>query len=88
MEGFFLAVSLILAFLILLCLYRGIYGPTIVDRIIGINIVGTKTIVILILLGFIYGRIEMFIDISLVYALLNFIGTLAAAKYFHIEGVD
>ena len=88
MEGFFLAVSLILAFLILLCLYRGIYGPTIVDRIIGINIVGTKTIVILILLGFIYGRIEMFIDISLVYALLNFIGTLAAAKYFYTEGVD
>ena len=88
MENFFLVVSLILTLLVLFCLFRGIYGPTVLDRIIGMNVVGAKTVVILVLVGFIYGRVEMFIDISLVYALLNFIGTLAAAKYFHAEGVD
>lgn len=86
MEQFFLWVSILLCLLVLLCLYRGIHGPTIIDRIVGIGAIGTKTLVILVLMGFIYGRIEMFLDISMVYAILNFIGTLAAAKYFEGKG--
>ena len=72
--------------LVFLCLYRGIYGPTVIDRIVAIGAIGTKTLAILVLMGFIYGRIEMFLDISMVYAILNFIGTLAAAKYFEGKG--
>ena len=86
MENFFLAISLVLASFVLLCLYRVVFGPAIFNRLIGASVIGTKTLIILALMGFIYGRIEMFIDISLVYALLNFICTLAAAKYFQRKG--
>lgn len=82
MESFFLVISLIIGFLSLLCLYRGVFGPTVLDRIISVSVIGTKTTVILILIGFLYRRIDMFVDLSLVYALLNFVATLAAAKFF------
>ena len=86
MERFLLINSLILGLLVLLCLYRVVFGPAFFNRLIGVSVIGTKTLIILALMGFIYGRIEMFIDISLVYALLNFIVTLAAAKYLHRKG--
>ncbi len=86
MENFYLGVSIFLCLLVLLCLYRVIYGPTIIDRIVGVSAIGTKTLLVLVLMGFIYDRIEMFLDISIVYAILNFIGTLAAAKYFEGRG--
>jgi multicomponent Na+:H+ antiporter subunit F len=86
-ERFFLINSLILGLFVLLCLYRVVFGPAFFNRLIGASVIGTKTLIILALMGFIYGRIEMFIDISLVYALLNFIITLAAAKYVHRKGV-
>lgn len=81
MQGFFLGSALFLSFLVLLCLVRVVFGPAIFNRIVAINVVGTKTVVILALIGMIHGRVDMFVDISLAYALLNFIGTLAAAKY-------
>jgi multicomponent Na+:H+ antiporter subunit F len=81
MQGFFLGSALYLSFLILLSLIRVVFGPAIFNRIVAINVVGTKTVVILILIGMIHGRVDMFVDISLAYALLNFIGTLAAAKF-------
>ena len=87
LEGFFLINSLILGLFVLLCLYRVVFGPALFNRLIGANVIGTKTLIILALMGFIYRRIEMFIDISLVYALLNFIVTLAAAKYLQRKGV-
>lgn len=86
MGKFFLINSLILGLLVLLSLYRVVFGPAFFNRLIGASVIGTKTLIILALMGFIYGRIEMFIDISLVYALLNFIITLAAAKYVHRKG--
>lgn len=82
MGSFFLAIALVLGVLVMLCLYRGIYGPTVLDRIISISVIGTKTTIILALIGFIYKREDMFLDISLAYALLNFVATLAAAKLF------
>jgi multicomponent Na+:H+ antiporter subunit F len=66
----------------MLALYRGIAGPTVLDRIISISVIGTKTTIILVLMGFIYKRSDMFLDIALAYALLNFIATIAAAKFF------
>ena len=85
MEGFFLGSALFLSFLVFLSLIRVVFGPAIFNRIVAINEVGTKTVVILALIGMIHGRVEMFVDISLVYALLNFIGTLAAAKYLEVK---
>ena len=86
MTNFFVYLGMGLFALVLLCLYRGILGPGVLNRIAGICAIGTKTLVILLLMGFIYNRVEMFIDISMVYALLNFIGTITVAKYLEIRG--
>lgn len=86
MNDFFLVSSMILGFLVLVCLYRAFWGPGFLNRIVAINVIGTKTVVILALMGFIYQRIDMFVDTCLGYALLNFIGTLAAAKYLERKG--
>jgi len=86
MDKFFLYLGMGLFTLVFLCLYRGVFGPGVLNRIAGICAIGTKTLVILLLMGFIYNRVEMFIDISMVYALLNFIGTITAAKYLEIKG--
>ena len=86
MNNFFLWVSLILCFLVLVSLYRGIWGPGFLNRIVAINVIGTKIVVILVLMGLVIQRVDMFVDISLAYALLNFITTLAAAKYLERKG--
>jgi multicomponent Na+:H+ antiporter subunit F len=65
-----------------LSLYRAVFGPTVLDRLIGANAIGSKTVVLLIFIGFIYHRVDMFVDIALAYALLNFIAVLAASRYF------
>ena len=66
----------------LISLYRGVLGPTVLDRLIGANAIGSKTVVLLILIGLVYGRVDMFVDIALAYAMLNFIAVLAASRYF------
>jgi multicomponent Na+:H+ antiporter subunit F len=86
MSDFFLGISLALAALILVCLYRVVFGPGFLNRIVAVNVIGTKIVIILTLMGFIYERPDMFVDTSLGYALLNFIGTLAAAKYLERKG--
>ena len=74
-----------LCILIFFVLYRVIDGPGVFNRMAALSAIGTKTLIILLIIGFAYDRIDMFIDISIVYALLNFIGTLAAAKYLEME---
>lgn len=78
----FLYCGLYLSVLMLLSLYRGVFGPTVLDRLIGANAIGSKTVVMLILIGLIYDRVDMFVDIGLAYAMLNFIAVLAASRYF------
>jgi multicomponent Na+:H+ antiporter subunit F len=85
MDDFFLIVSLLLAFFVLLSLYRAVYGPTVLDRIISVGVIGTKTTILLLLIGFIYERVDMFVDIAMAYALLNFVAVLAAAKFFRVR---
>ena len=83
MNTFFLYASLYLCFLTLFSLYRAMFGPTVLDRLIGVNAIGSKTVILLLLIGFIYERVDMFIDIALAYAFLNFIAVVAASRYFH-----
>lgn len=73
--GAAIVVAMLLAFV------RAIFGPTIYDRILSVNIFGTKTVLLIGLWGFITERPE-FLDLALVYALLNFIGTIAVLKFF------
>ena len=64
-----------------LALLRAFIGPTLYDRILAVNMFGTKTVLIIAVLGFLMGRPD-FLDIALVYALINFIGVIALLKYF------
>lgn len=82
MDNFFLGAAFVLTLLIAPTLYRIIKGPVILDRIMGGNMIGTKTTVLILFIGQLYGDLEMFVDIALAYALLNFIATLGATKYF------
>lgn len=86
MKEFFLVISMIISLLVLLSLYRAIYGPMVLNRIVAVNVIGTKTVIVLLLMGFIYDRVDKFVDISIVYAMLNFISTLAASKYLERKG--
>ncbi len=70
-----------------LVLYRAIKGPRVYDRALAVNVIGTKTVVLLALIGFIYER-PHFLDIALVYGLINFIGTIAFLKYLETGGLD
>jgi multicomponent Na+:H+ antiporter subunit F len=83
MSTFFLYTALFLCFLMLFSLYRALFGPSVLDRLIGVNAIGSKTVILLLLIGFLYNRVEMFVDIALAYAFLNFIAVLAASRYFH-----
>jgi multicomponent Na+:H+ antiporter subunit F len=89
MERIFLYTGIYLGLLMFLSLYRAVSGPTILDRLIGVNAIGSKTTTLLVFIGLIYQRVDMFIDIALAYALLNFIAVLAASRYFQKEkGLD
>lgn len=78
----FAAIAVVLVILMFLPLYRVIKGPTVFDRIISAGLIGTNGILVLAIIGFAYERIDMFIDLSIAYALLNFVGTVAIGKYF------
>jgi len=61
-------------------LLRAILGPTVFDRILAVNSFGTKTVLLIAVYGFLSGRPD-FLDLAMVYALMNFIGTIAVMKY-------
>lgn len=81
METFFLYSAVALTIIIAVPLVRVLKGPTVFDRLLATNAIATKTIVLICLIGFLFGRIDMFIDITLAYAILGFIGSLIIAKY-------
>ncbi len=77
----FAAAASALLITMVLALIRAFKGPTVYDRILAVNMFGTKTVLMIAVLGYIMGRPE-FLDIALVYALINFIGTIAVLKVF------
>lgn len=79
MEIFILA-GVVLICTMFLCLYRVVVGPGSCNRLVAANTIGTKTIILLVLIGYIYER-NIFLDIALAYAMINFIATLGMAKY-------
>ena len=85
-EVFFLFVLIAITLLIGVYLYRVLRGPTVYDRVLGLNGISTKAIILLIVIGTVYGRVEMFVDISTGYALVNLVGSLAIAKYLEERG--
>ena len=64
----------------MLALVRAVLGPTVVDRILAANMFGTKTVLLIAVAGFLTGRPE-WLDLALVYVLVNFAGTIAVTKF-------
>jgi multicomponent Na+:H+ antiporter subunit F len=88
MNSFFLFVLITLVALMVVYLYRVIRGPSVFDRVLGLNGISTKAIVLLVVIGTVYERVEMFVDISTGYALLNLVGALAIAKFLEERGAS
>lgn len=64
-----------------LALVRAVIGPSVYDRVLAMNMFGTKTVLLLAVMAFILGRPD-FLDLALIYALINFIGVLAVLEFF------
>ncbi len=64
-----------------LALLRAVLGPSVYDRVLAVNMFGTKTVLLLSIIAFLYGRPD-FLDLALAYALINFIGVLAVLEFF------
>jgi len=75
------AVTFALVITMALALLRAILGPSLYDRVLAMNMFGTKTVLLLAVIAFIFGRPD-FLDLALAYALINFIGVLAVLEFF------
>ncbi|MCU0286051.1 MAG: monovalent cation/H+ antiporter complex subunit F [Acidobacteria bacterium] len=86
MENFFVALTVLLTVIIFIPIIRVLRGPTLFDRILGAGAISTKTMVLILMVGMVFNRLDMFIDITMAYAILNFIGNIAIAKYLESRG--
>lgn len=86
MSTLFLAVAIAVSGLIAVNIHRVVVGPTIHDRLVGVNVVGVNAVLLLVLLGVLFDRLDMFVDLAIVYALLSFVGLIAVAKYLEQAG--
>lgn len=75
-----LAAALVLLFSACVVLYRAVVGPSVYDRILAVNALGTKTVLLVLLIGFLDAP-AFFIDTSMVYALVNFVATIAILRF-------
>lgn len=76
----FVVITVALLVAMALGLVRAFLGPTVYDRVLAVNSIGTKTVLLIAVLGFLDGRPD-FLDIALLYALINFVGTIAVLKF-------
>ena len=77
-------ISILISFIMVLI--RLFLGPTLYDRVLALNAFGTLAVLMISIVGFLFGRPD-FLDIALLYALLNFIGTIAILKFFRYKEI-
>ena len=77
----YVIVSLAILVTMALALLRALLGPSVYDRVLAVNMFGTKTALLLSVVAFLYGRPD-FLDLALAYALINFVGGLAVLEFF------
>ena len=77
----YLLASLAILMTMALALVRALLGPSVYDRVLAVNMFGTKTALLLSVVAFLYGRPD-FLDLALAYALINFVGVLAVLEFF------
>lgn len=75
-----IAATLAILVVMVMSMIRAFIGPTLYDRVLAVNMFGTKTVLLIALLGFVMGRPE-FLDIAIVYALINFISVIGVLRY-------
>ena len=75
-----IAATIAILVVMILAIIRAVIGPTLYDRILAVNMFGTKTVLLISLLGFVMGRPE-FLDIAIVYALINFISVIGVLHF-------
>ena len=76
---------LFLSVTIFICMFRAIKGPTAADRLIAINVIGTKTIVLILIVSFLLHE-TYFVDVAIVYALISFLSSIVIAKVIENSG--
>ena len=82
-EYFPLIMGAALFVLMIPVVYRIWVGPTGFYRILGVNVIGTKTAVLLVIIGTVYDRVDMFVDFAIAYALLNFVSAIVVSRYLN-----
>ena len=82
-EYFPLIMGVALFLMMIPVVYRSWVGPTGFDRILGVNVIGTKTAVLLVIIGTVYDRVDMFVDFAIAYALLNFVAAIVGSLYLN-----
>ena len=82
-EGFTIIVGATLFILMIPMYYRSWVGPTAYDRILAVNAIGTKTAVLLVIIGTLFERVDMFVDFAIAYALLNFLASVVVSRYLN-----
>lgn len=87
-DYFFMGCLIALSALIPVYLFRAVWGPTIFDRLIGLNGIATKAILFLVLIGAYDRQLDMFLDIGLGYGLINLVGAVAIGKYLEAKGTS
>ncbi len=81
MTALYAVVCIAILLVMAIALARAFYAPTVYDRILGVNMFGTKTVLFIAVVGYLMGRPD-FLDIAIVYALINFIGMVAVLRFF------
>ena len=81
-----LIAAIVLIISMILVLLRLYFGPTLYDRVLASNVFGTQTVLFIGVVGFLFGRPD-FLDIALLYALINFVGTIAVLKFFRYRSI-
>jgi len=82
----FVAAAVAILVIMALAICRALIGPTVYDRILAVNMFGTKTVLIIAVLAFLTGRMDL-LDIAVVYALINFIGIIAVLRFFEYSQI-
>lgn len=77
----FIVATITILIVMVLALIRAFIGTTIYDRILAVNMFGTKTVLLIAVYGFLTGR-PNFLDIAMIYALINFISVIAILRFF------
>lgn len=81
MTSILLFLSIFIAVLVAVNFVRVVLGPSLFDRLLGVGAIGTNAVLLLAVIGFVFDRPDGYLDLAITYAILNFVGVVAIAKF-------